>query len=247
MLGVRPICMRLLKISVFVLATFLALGSAAWYGAKSRTFQVFGELTWRVETNRRLVALTFDDGPHPAGVSRLLPMLRQNGVRATFFVTGAELERRPWVGAQLVDEGHELGNHSYSHARMVFKSQAFIASEVDRTDALIRSAGQTGAINFRPPYGVKGIGLPYYLARTGRRTIMWDLEPDSDTAIASSSEAIAAHVIERAGPGSIVLLHVMYPRRRPSLEAVPAIIEGLRSKGFEFVTVSELLDASSDE
>lgn len=227
---------------MFVLVAAAALGVAAWSGAKARTFQAFGEIIPRVETDRRVVALTFDDGPHPGGVARMLPMLRDSGVRATFFVTGSELERYPELGAQLVAAGHELGNHTYSHGRMVFRSQDYIASEVERTDALIRAAGQEGRISFRPPYGVKGFGLPYYLSRTGRRTVMWDLEPDSDSRMASSSEAMAAHVVENARPGSIILLHVMYANRRPSLDAVPLVVEGLRAKGFEFVTVSGLVD-----
>ena len=88
---------------------------------------------------------------------------------------------------------------------------------------------------------MKGVGLPYYLANTGRRTIMWDVEPDSDAKVASSSAAIVSHVMTRARPGSIILLHVMYPSRRTSLEAVPGIVDGLRSQGYEFVTVSELV------
>lgn len=239
--------MHFVKVLTFLLLATVLLGYAAWQGAKSRTAQAFGELVASVETQRPLVALTFDDGPTPKALAQLLPVLRQYGVRATFFVIGAELERHAALGAALVADGHELGNHTYTHPRMVFKSQAFIASEIERSDALIRAAGHTGQIDFRPPYGMKGLGLPYFLERTGRRTIMWNIEPDSDSEIASSSSAIAAHVIERATPGSIILLHVMYERRRPSLEAVPAIIEGLHAKGFEFVTVSELIDSAESK
>ena len=77
---------------------------------------------------------------------------------------------------RIVDGGHELGNHSYSHPRMLFRSQAFIAFEIERTDALIHAAGQTGRATFRPPYGLKLFGLPYYLARTDRTTVLWDLD-----------------------------------------------------------------------
>lgn len=234
--------MRIVKIAVLSILVCGGLLVVGWYGAKSRTFQLFGELSSHVETERRVVALTFDDGPNPDALRELLPALRARGVKATFFVTGAELERHPGLGALLVADGHELGNHSYSHQRMVFKSRTFIASEIERTDTLIRAAGQDGPIRFRPPYGVKGIGLPRYLAGTGRRTIMWDVEPDSDAGVASSSDAIVAHVMERTRPGSIILLHVMYPSRRTSLEAVPGVVDGLRSKGFEFVTVSDLVE-----
>src|SRR5690606_18100200 len=107
--------------------------------------------------------------------------------------------------------------------------------------ALIRASGQSGDIHFRPPHGIKGLSLPYFLGKTGRRTIMWSMEPDSGGALESSGTAIAEHVVANAEPGDIILLHVMYGSRRASREAVPGIIEGLHARGFEFVTVSELL------
>lgn len=223
----------------------LGLTALTWHYAKSRTHQLAGALVASVPTTQPLVALTFDDGPTPAAMETLLPMLRERGVRATFFVVGVELERHPALGAALLADGHELGNHSYTHQRMVLKSAAFIADEVERTDALIRRAGQQGEILFRPPYGVKLLGLPRYLERTGRRTVMWSIAPDSDPAIADSAAAITASVLAQVRPGAIILLHPMY-RRRASLEAVPAIIAGLQARGLRLVTVSELLAASDD-
>lgn len=233
------------RFAALLAALTVGLGVAGWQIAKSRTYQAFGELTSRVATEQRFIALTFDDGPTPEGVSRLLPVLEDRGVKATFFVTGAEVERHPEAAAALVAAGHELGNHSYSHPRMVLLSQSSIASEVERTDELIREAGQLGDIHFRPPYGMKALSLPYFLKKTGRRTIMWGLEPDSDSQLASSSSEIAQHVIANSKPGDIVLLHVMYRSRRASLEAVPEIIDGLQARGFHFVTVSELLASAS--
>lgn len=237
--------MRIVKLVLLLAAISTLLAYAASQIAKSRTYQTFGELVSRVETERRLVALTFDDGPTPYAVSRLLPMLRERGAKGTFFVTGAEIERYPDAAAALVADGHELGNHSYSHPRMVFMSQASVASQIERTDELIRSLGQVGDIHFRPPYGIKGFSLPYFLEKTGRRTIMWSLEPESDSRIAASHAAIAEHVIRDSKPGEIILLHVMYPSRRESLEAVPGIIDGLQRQGFQLVTVSELLAAQT--
>lgn len=231
------------------IALFVAIAAGLAYTglqiARSRTYQVFGEAISRVPTDSRLVALTFDDGPTPDGVARLLPVLHGLGASATFFVTGADIARHPEAAAALVEAGHELGNHSYSHPRMVAMGQARVASEIERTDALIRAAGQSGAIHFRPPYGIKAFSLPYYLKKTGRRSIMWSLEPDSDRRTGASRAAITQHVVANAKPGDIILLHVMYESRRESLEAVPGIVEGLQQQGFEFVTVSELLAAAS--
>lgn len=233
--------MRILRIVLGTAALLALLAVASWQYARSRSTQAFGVLVDRVETSEPLIALTFDDGPTPRALATLLPLLRQHGVQATFFVTGAELERRPELGVALVADGHELGNHSYTHPRMLFRSQAFIASEIERTDALIQAAGQTGPATFRPPYGLKLFGLPYYLARNDRTTVLWDLEPDSDPELSRDPDAIVAHVVANARPGSIVLLHVMYARRQTSLAAVPGIIDGLAARGFRFVTVSELM------
>lgn len=237
--------MRIVKLVLLLATTTALLAYATLQVAKSRTYQTFGELISRVETGSRLVALTFDDGPTPDAVSKLLPILRERGAKATFFVTGAELERHPEPAAALVAEGHELGNHSYSHPRMVFMSQASVASQIERTDELIRSAGQVGDIHFRPPYGIKGVSLPYFLEKTRRKTIMWSLEPESDRRIAASHAAITEHVVRHTKAGEIILLHVMYPSRRESFAAVPGIIDGLQQQGFQLVTVSALLAAQT--
>jgi len=158
-------------------------------------------------------------------------------------VTGAELEQNLEQGKKLVAEGHELGNHSYSHVRMFFVTPSFVKQEVESTDKLIREAGYQGDIPFRPPYGKKLFALPYYLWRHGRKSITWDVEPDSYPEIATDANKIVEYVLANARPGSIIILHVMYPNRRESMKSVKMIVEGLRTEGYEFKTVSELLAA----
>lgn len=218
----------------------LALLIGGWKLSKSRSFQFYGGLVTRIETRAPLVALTFDDGPTPAGTDAVLPLLDSLGVRATFFVTGREVEQHEAEALRLMEAGHALGNHSYSHRSMVLRSPAFVRREIERTDALIRSVGWNGPIPFRPPYGKRLVVLPRYLHRTGRETVLWDVEPESYPEVARSAEAIAAHVIERVRPGSFVLLHVMYSSREESRRAVPLIVRGLQDRGYQFVTVQEL-------
>jgi peptidoglycan-N-acetylglucosamine deacetylase len=231
---------RTSKFLIFLLVSAV-LSKATWNLSKSETYQVFGEIIPRVQTEEKIVALTFDDGPTQPALDELLPKLRERGVKATFFLTGAELKRRPDLGRKLVEEGHELGNHSYFHKRMAFKTASFISEELRKTDELIRAAGYNGTIHFRPPYGTKLLVLPYVLEKEHRKTITWDIEPDSYKDVAASSSGIVNHVVPRVKPGSIIILHVMYPSRITSREAVPDIIDELHSKGFRFVTVSELL------
>jgi peptidoglycan/xylan/chitin deacetylase (PgdA/CDA1 family) len=232
-----------LRLAAAVLAAAALVLPAAWQVSKSPAFQVLGVSVDRVDTGRKLVALTLDDGPTPEFTSEVLSILRQHGARATFFVTGSELARNPDLGRAIVREGHALGNHSYSHTRMLGSSLAFIADELEETDRLIRAAGHAGPIYFRPPYGKKLLALPYYLRQTGRTSILWDIEPESDPA-AASPEQIAAHVLARVQPGSIILLHVMYPGREISRRALADILVGLQARGYELVPVSDLLQAA---
>jgi peptidoglycan/xylan/chitin deacetylase (PgdA/CDA1 family) len=194
----------------------------------------------RVETRERLVALTFDDGPTAEPIEEVLGVLRSRGVRSTFFVNGVSLARAPELGLRLVASGHELGNHTYSHERMVLKSPGFIRSEVERTDALIRSSGQGGEILFRPPFGWKLVGLPWYLARTDRTTVTWDVDADAPPE-GGDADRIVAKCLARVRPGSILLLHPWFGSRAPSRKALPVLIDRLQADGYRLVTVRELL------
>lgn len=229
---------RLLIVVAFALPL---TGWAAHRVSKARTFQLFGRIVPRVETTEPAVALTFDDGPAPGHTDRILSILRDADVPATFFLNGHSIEEHPAEARKIVRAGHEIGNHTYSHAQLLGKSLSLVRREIERTDDLIRQTGYAGPIHFRSPYGKKLLVLPYYLWRTERTNVFWDVEPDSYRNVAASADRIVAHVADRAQPGSIILLHVMFPSRATSLEAVPGIISTLRSRGLRFVTVSELL------
>lgn len=229
------------RIVVLSLAIVPMVLVSTWSLSKSRNTQVFGTMVKYVDTSSPVVALTFDDGPIPGFTEEILEILRAEGVRATFFVVGHAVEENLAAAQRIVEEGHELGNHSYSHKRMVFRPYSFVREEIERTDELIRAAGYEGDIHFRPPYGKRLVVLPYYLSVTERMTVFMDVEPESYSEIAADSERIVEHVLEETRPGSIILLHVMSKDRSETMKAVPEIIRGLRSKGYRFVTLSELL------
>ncbi|MGI5127942.1 polysaccharide deacetylase family protein [Pseudonocardia sp. CA-107938] len=207
----------------------------------ARSFQLFGDLVDRVSTSEKVVALTFDDGPDPAGTGPLLDALARTGTPATFYLIGQDMAAHPDLTAAIAAAGHELGNHTYSHERMVFVSPGFVADEVERTDERIRQAGYRGEITFRPPNGKKLLTLPLYLSQHHRRTIMWDVEPNSYPEVDARAERIVDHVATHVRPGSIVLLHGMYAGREQTRRAVIPLIERLRNDGYRFVTVSQLL------
>ena len=235
--------MRKLTFFAVLLLLLLAIASGLWAIGKSRTFQFFGTIVPRVDTKEKLVALTFDDGPEPAFTDEILGVLKEQDVKATFFLVGNALEKHLKEGRMIIAAGHEIGNHSYSHLRMIFVSSSFVKTEIEKTDALIRAAGYEKTPHFRPPYGKKLFALPYYLSNNNRRTITWDVEPESFPEFAKSSEATAQYVLDNTKNGSIILLHVMYDRQKKSMNSVKPIIEGLKRKGFRFVTVSELIES----
>ncbi|MGW4633380.1 polysaccharide deacetylase family protein [Nocardia sp. NPDC004415] len=204
----------------------------------SRTYQVAGRLVDRVETNEKLVALTFDDGP-TARTPEILRTLADLQVPATFYLVGGDLAAHPEYGAAIAAAGHEIGNHSYSHRRMIFVSEDTVRAEIENTDAEIRRTGFQGPITFRPPYGKKLWTLPHYLADHDRTSVTWDVEPDS--AGAASREAVVADTLANTRPGSIILLHVMHGTT--GVDALADIVTGLRAQGYRFTTVSGLLAA----
>jgi peptidoglycan-N-acetylglucosamine deacetylase len=232
------------RLGAIILAALVILFAAAvgvWNLSRSRDFQLFGKIVARVETSEKVVAITFDDGPTPEYTSGVLAVLREKGVKATFFLMGSDVEKNMAEARAIVADGHELGNHTFMHDDMTLASEEKAKSEVERTDAAIRAAGYTGPILFRPPFGKKLIGLPLYLSKHDRTTITWDVEPESFEEVAASAGNITAHVLERTRPGSIIILHVMYKARETSRAALPGIIDGLKERGYGFVTVSELL------
>lgn len=231
----------MLKKSLLMLIVLLAVLYGLWQLSSARQFQLFGELVHRVDTTEKVVALTFDDGPSKRYTDEVLAILAAHNVTGTFFITGAEVAANPEQARKLAAAGHQLANHSYSHPRMLLKTPATVKAEIEQTDAEIRKAGFNGEILFRPPYGKKLLILPWYLQQHNRKTIMWDLEPESDPELAANARAMADYVIHHVRPGSIVLLHVMYQSRQISRDALPLIIEGLKQQGYRFVTVNELL------
>lgn len=185
-----------------------------------------------------MVALSFDDGPTPRGLEAVLPVLKQHGVKATFFVVGSAVEQKPELLARLQASGHEIGNHSWSHPRLVLKSPAFIEREVMGTDRLLRKHG-VETILFRPPFFDRFYLLPRQLERSGYRMVTADVSDDTPTSL--TPQAYAEDLLARAQPGSILLMHPMFgetPR-----QALPLVLDGLRRRGFQVVTVGELLRA----
>ncbi len=186
-------------------------------------------------TDRRVVALTFDDGPSAENTPSVLHTLRHKDAPATFFVLGERVEKMPALTARIAAEGHELANHTWSHASLssLFKSQ--LQDEVCRTAAAIESASGQRPTRFRPPFGrFPDSALPI-LGGLGQDVVLWTV--DGNDWEHEDPEALAQSVVRAARPGSIILLH---DREALTARALPSIIGGLRARGFEIVPLDEL-------
>jgi peptidoglycan/xylan/chitin deacetylase (PgdA/CDA1 family) len=220
-----------------------AAGAAflAW-AVRGRSSQVFGPTVWRGPRNVRAVALTFDDGPSD-GTPELLDVLARYGVPATFFVCGMHVRRRREVLREIAARGHEIGNHTDTHARLWLRDRRFIRDEVSRAqDAIAELTGSVPRL-FRPTYGVRWFGLREVQHEFGLTSVMWTVI-GRDWVL--PGDAVAARVVRRASNGAIFCLHDGReahdaPDIRNTIDAVRTAVPRLLDSGFEFRTVPGLI------
>jgi peptidoglycan/xylan/chitin deacetylase (PgdA/CDA1 family) len=186
----------------------------------------------RVASADRCVALTFDDGPHQTLTPRLLEILAEENVHATFFLVGQRVAALPGIARAIHDGGHEIGNHSWSHARFSQLSSPEIGRELAAADQAILAATGVRPAIIRIPYDDSS---PRILAMADRPVIFWDIDTlDWQNRVTEDITQAAM----RARPGSIILMHDIHAT---TLAAVRGVINGLEARGFIFVTVSEML------
>ncbi|MGW4726921.1 polysaccharide deacetylase family protein [Streptomyces sp. NPDC004291] len=184
------------------------------------------------------VALTFDDGPDPVFTRQVLEILDRYGARATFFCVGHHVAALPDEVRRIVAGGHGLGNHSWSHPFLFDLTPEQLREQIDRTtEELDRVAGEAPAW-FRPPYGALSPGVLAALEEHPATLTMWDV--DARDWSRPGPEQIAKTVLEGVGPGSVVLMHEGAGDRSQTVEALPAIVEGLLERGLEPVPLAEL-------
>jgi peptidoglycan/xylan/chitin deacetylase (PgdA/CDA1 family) len=183
------------------------------------------------------LAMTFDDGPHPQHTPRLLDMLKQRGIKATFFLVGQNAAQYPEILKRMAAEGHELANHSYTHPMLNPLGEGGIREQLDKThQAVLGATGITMKL-LRPPYGALTETMRRWTYQTfGYRTILWDVDP-LDWKVRDAGR-VQSEILGHARSGSIVLAHDIH---KSTVDAMPETLDALAAKGFKFVTVSELI------
>ena len=183
------------------------------------------------------IALTFDDGPNQKLTPRLLDLLAEHHIHVTFFVVGENAAEYPEILQRAVREGHEVGNHTWSHPNLAKTSDENVRSQIKRTEEAITNAIGSRPTLFRPPYGsVTAHQKRFIHDELGYEIILWEVDPlDWKN---PGPNVVSSRILKETRPGSIVLAHDIHAQ---TIQAMPATLTELEAKGFKFVTVSELL------
>ena len=184
-------------------------------------------------TERKKIALTFDDGPHPYYTEQLLDGLKERGVVATFFVTGDHARLHPDVIKRMQAEGHLIGNHTYSHMQLTSKNREKFKQELMDTNAVIEEITGEEVLYVRPPYGTWDKSLESEL---NMFPVLWTVDPLDWCS--DNVACITEKVVEKAEENDIILMHDYY---ESSVTAALKIVDELQAQGYEFVTVEEIL------
>ena len=203
----------------------------------------FGKNIVRLNTDQRIVALTYDDGPNPPYTERLLDVLAKHNVKATFFMIGNRIAKHPETVDRVIAEGHQIGNHTYSHPVLGFLPPFYVQRQIERTDDLIRQHGIVEEIVFRAPMLTRFLSVAYVLAKLDRTHISCDVWSWDWTT--QNPDKITKTVLKKIKPGSIIVLHDGKAENRKAnrsgtIEATDRIITALKQDGYRFVRLSDV-------
>jgi peptidoglycan/xylan/chitin deacetylase (PgdA/CDA1 family) len=223
-------------------AASAAATASIYYATYAVRSQWLGPTLWRGRADTMSLALTFDDGPG-ADTEHILDILARHNLSATFFMIGRHVERFPEIASRIVAEGHEIGNHSYSHPIFLYQSPHNTREQLARTQAVIEQTTGVSPRLARPPCGVRTPAYFTAARELGLRTVQWDVA-GHDWKL-RSGERIAHQVLEKARAGSFILLHDGDSEgkqdRRQTVVALELIIAGLRRRGLRVAPLKQLL------
>ena len=221
-------------------------GLATWAGFESMwpTLHAYGRSFIGLEPGSRKLALTYDDGPNDPDTLRLLEVLTRHDVKATFFVLGKFVQRKPETVRALAAAGHTIGNHSWDHPRLIFASNAELRRQIEQTQSAVFDACGVTPKLFRPPYGGRRPGTLSTVRSLGLEPVMWnitcyDWKP-------TSADKVVSHAQRQIRGGDVILMHdgdqrAMGADRTHTVEATDSLISQYKVEGYEFVTIPEMM------
>ncbi len=226
-----------------ILSAVVIIGVAYFY-----VYHGFGaqsDVIRRIPTSRKKVVLTFDDGPSQEYTPKILDILAEKGVRATFFMVGSNVENYSEVARRIVEEGHEVGNHTYGHITVPHAPPPQLASQIMRTNWTILQHTGKYPPYLRPPRGLYDMRLRRLVKLTGQELVLWSLS-SQDWHPRANGENIAKRLLSSVSPGDILLFHdsgsllkTEGSNRNPTIEAVSLLIDGLHRQGYQIVPLED--------
>jgi peptidoglycan/xylan/chitin deacetylase (PgdA/CDA1 family) len=181
------------------------------------------------------IHLTFDDGPHPIGTLNILNILKTRDVFATFFVNGENVRKYPELTRQIKAEGHQIGNHSYTHTNLFFKKKEIVQKEILETEEILEETIGVRSHFFRPPYGYFNLRILQVMKKLGMTCVLWSV--NSKDFKLNSHLNVAHRVVQQTVKGSILLFHDNNNTSQTSHLFLPALLDKLLDNGFVFNTL----------
>ncbi|QDX94296.1 hypothetical protein C2W64_00289 [Brevibacillus laterosporus] len=200
-----------------------------------------GEAIWDLPTEKKAIALTFDDGPNESYTPQILELLKKYGVRSTFFTVGTRVQKNPKLAQQMVQQHHELANHTLTHPDMRRLSKQRIKKELETAQSIIHTTTGVAPTLFRPPGGSYNEKIVGTAKDMGYLVVMWSWHQDTKDWTNPGVQKIVNKVLTNVRNGDIILFHDHGGDRQQTVDALKLILPELKKRGFEMVTVSELI------
>ncbi|OEC03730.1 oligosaccharide deacetylase [Lysinibacillus sphaericus] len=237
---------NVLFLTVCLLIMSLCLTDMRTSAEKGRSeYEKTGEVVWDINTKDKIVALTFDDGPHPKYTAKILDTLAKYEAKATFFIIGQNAEKYPELVSRTYKEGHELANHTYSHPYKV--SIPDLQEELRQTNQMIYSITGFSPVLFRPVGGNYTEKMINTAVNNGYKVVMWSWHQDTQDWKEPGTNKIVQKVLGGTKPGDVILFHDGGGNRTQTIKALEEIIPTLKKQGYTFVTVSELIEKKQQQ
>lgn len=228
---------------LFISIGFTEMSTSAEKGRSE--YEETGEVVWDINTKDKIVALTFDDGPHPKYTSMILDVLAKYEAKGTFFIIGQNAEKYPDVVSRTYNEGHELANHTYTHPFKV--SIPKLQEELQQTNEMITNITGYAPVLFRPVGGNYNEKMINTAVKNGYKVVMWSWHQDTQDWKEPGTSKIVQKVLGGTKPGDVILFHDGGGNRTQTIKALEEIIPTLKKQGYTFVTVSELIERKQQQ
>lgn len=243
----RKIRKKTFFLLIFAAIGLIGLGSAFFTIFFDQAIIVRKNTVYKGIVNEKVVALTFDDGPSSIWTPKILDELKKANVKATFFMLGKHVEEYHAIAKRVAEEGHEIGNHSYSHHIIISQKSDNLIKEIKDTEKIIQTVTGKTTIYFRPPKAWITNKERAKIESLGYKVVLWTL--NSKDWVTFDDKYMVSYIIKNIQPGDIILFHdsggafsIEGGDRHETVRTIPLLIEKLQREGYRFVTISELLN-----